>query len=96
MTARALLLSSFLLLTACGTTKEIVYRDHYVAVQPDGALRVTSPDKPKKPTLKTPNDVAQLIADLFAWGEGLDATNKAIWQSLDTAAADVDKLNKGN
>jgi len=88
-------MSCALLLTACGTTKEVVYRDHYVAVQPDGNLRVSAPDKPKKPVLKTPNDVAQIIADLYAWGEGLAATNKAIWDSLDAAAADVDKLNKG-
>lgn len=87
-----MLLSSLIPLSACGTTK-VVYRDHYVVIQPDGHLRDHA-DKPAKPTLKTPNDVAQLIADLYAWGESLEGTLNAMWKSIDEGTAEVEKQNQ--
>lgn len=77
----------------CGTTKEVVYREHYVAVTPDESLRQCTP-KPPKPTLKDSTDVGGIIVDLFNWGDDCSSKHDATWQSIDELVARVKALNK--
>lgn len=88
-------LSSAILLTACGHRPEVIVREHYIFAEPDPSLRKCM-DRPGRPVLNDSADEAELIERLDARGNDCADRLGATWDSIDDARARAEELNRGS
>lgn len=93
------ILSSLTLLTACGTDQahpgkvsDLVVREHYTAARPDERLRRCA-DRPARRPVTNSNAIAQLLTELFAWGDDCQGKLGSTWESIDDATRRAEELN---